>query len=98
DGKLWSAGRDGNDRRLAVDKPAGDGVPGRVSDLNLSPDATRLLYTITGGGPELRIFMLDLGNGAITRQKNNGAWAPDGRHVVTSAGDQLTVDDVQNGT
>ena len=55
--------------KTILDKPAGSEAPGRVTNLNLSPDGNRLLYTIADGAPAPRVFMLDLNSGAFTRQK-----------------------------
>ncbi|HEX6606854.1 MAG TPA: hypothetical protein VF276_08070 [Chloroflexia bacterium] len=98
DGQIWTVTRQGTDPRVLLSQPAADGGTGRVIDLNPSPDATRLLYTIVGGPTGPRYFLLDLAAGQVTSVKYNGPWAQDSRHIVTSVNNQLVVADVKAGT
>jgi hypothetical protein len=97
DGKIWTVGREGKDARVLVDSPTADEPPGRVTNLSLSPDGSRLLYTVAGGAPNPRNYMIDLNSAQLSKQKYNGAWAPDSRHVIAASGAQLVVSDVTTG-
>jgi hypothetical protein len=98
DGQIWTVDRQGNDPRVLLSQPAADGGTGRVIDLNPSPDAARLLYTVVGGPTGPRYVVLDLAAGQVSRVKYHGPWALDSRHLVTSVNNQLVVADVKAGT
>ena len=94
---LWTADRDGHDARIVLSKPADQDPPGALSDLNLSPDGQRLLYTVGGDTPAPHAYLLDMGGATLSRQPYNGAWAYDSRHIVTSVNGQIVVADVTTG-
>ncbi len=95
--QIWAVGRDGKNAHGVIGVPAAGDAPGPVSDLNLSPDGKRLLYTV-GDGAGGRAYLLDMGKYSLNRTKYHGAWARDSRHVVASVDGQLHVYDVDSGS
>ncbi|HMA34477.1 MAG TPA: hypothetical protein VKY74_08340, partial [Chloroflexia bacterium] len=98
DNRLWTVGRDAKTPRIVLSNPATGEAPGTLGDLNLAPNGRRLLYSVDADSTTPRPFLLDLDNATLSRQKYNGAWAPDNRHIVASDGTQLVVANVDDGT
>ncbi|MGI8587725.1 MAG: hypothetical protein ACR2M0_08575 [Chloroflexia bacterium] len=98
DGKIMSVGPDGKDSRIILSSPAGGGPSGTISGINLSPNAHRILYTIDAGMPTQRVMMIDVDKAMLLSEKYNGAWSPDGVHVVASDGGRLVVTNVEDGS
>jgi Tol biopolymer transport system component len=74
--------RDGNRTLLP-------GEPRKYSQLDLSPDGTRVLAQIGAGGGNDDVFLVDLARGSanqITFGGHSGSakWLPDGRHIAWS--------------
>ncbi len=68
DNQLWSVSRAGNDPQVLLAQPTGQEPAGHVTDLNLSPDGNKLLYTVTDGAPTPRVFLLNLADGTLRRE------------------------------
>lgn len=97
-GEIWSAARTGQDARIVLARPADRDETGRVTDLHLSPDAQRLIYTTNADSADPHAYLLDLGKGTLTRQKYNGTWAADNKHIVTAVNGKVIVLNVEDGS
>ncbi len=95
--QIWAVGRDGKNARAIIGVPALSDAPGPISNLNLSYDGTQLLYNV-GALSEGRVYWLDMTHATLNRVKYNGAWAGDGRHIVTTVDGQLHVYDPVSGS